>query len=358
MIASFTMSRIARAPDFAFRVIAAANVLFFASFLAIALFAVGKAHAEDAPPTACAGHNLMDTMPAETLAKINAEAAATKNGEGRLWKIEKAGLKPSYLFGTMHMTDPRVIDLTPEAQKAYDGADTVVIETTEILDEKKASMALLAKPDLMMFTDATTLSSLVDPKDLPVFEKGMADRGMPLAAINKMKPWMIMGIVALPACEMARKKSGAPFLDIKLAKDAEGSGKKIEGLETMLEQVNAINSLPNEMSVKNLVETIKLGSKIEDVMETMIVLYTEGKVGTIMPFAKYVIPQSDESQAYNDDFEEKLIHIRNQTMATRADKILAEGNAFIAVGAMHLVGDKGLVEKFRAAGYTVTAAGM
>ena len=358
MITSFTLARIARTPDFAFRVIAAANILFFASFLIVALLASTKVHAEDAAPVACVGHNLMETLPAETLAKINAEAAATKNSEGRLWKIEKAGLKPSYLFGTMHMTDPRVIDLTPEAQTAYDGADTVVIETTEILDEAKASQALLAKPDLMMFTDATTLTSLVDPKDLPAFEKGMAERGMPLAAINKMKPWMIMGIVALPACEMARKKSGAPFLDIKLAKDAESAGKKIEGLETMLEQVNAINSLPNEMSVKNLVETIKLGSKIEDVMETMIVLYTEGKIGSIMPFAKYIVPDSNVNSADYDDFEEKLINIRNQTMATRADKILAQGSAFIAVGAMHLVGDKGLVEKFRAAGYTVTSAGM
>lgn len=358
MIASFTLSRIARAPDFALRIIAAANVLFFVSFLAVALFASTKARAEDAAPVACVGHNLMETLPAETLAKINAEGAATKNGEGRLWKIEKAGLKSSYLFGTMHMTDPRVIDLTPQAKTAYDSADTVVIETTEILDEAKASQALLAKPDLMMFTDATTLSSLMDPQDLPAFEKGMADRGMPLAAINKMKPWMIMGIVALPACEMARKKSGAPFLDIKLAKDAQSAGKKIEGLETMLEQVTAINSLPVKMSVQNLVETIKLGSKVDDVMETMIVLYTEGKIGAIMPLAKNVATDTKISDADYNDFEEKLINIRNQTMATRADKILAQGNAFIAVGAMHLVGDKGLVEKFRAAGYTVTAAGM
>ncbi len=358
MIASFTLFRIARTPDFAFRVIAAANVLFFASFLAVALFASTKAHADDAAPVACVGHNLLETLPVATLAKINAEAAATKNGEGRLWKIEKAGLKPSYLFGTMHMTDPRVIDLTPQAKTAYDGADTVVIETTEILDEAKASQSLLAKPDLMMFTDATTLSSLVDPKDLPVFEKGMVDRGMPLAAINKMKPWMIMGIVALPACEMARKNSGAPFLDIKLAKDAQSAGKKIEGLETMLEQVTAINSLPMKMSVQNLVETIKLGSKVDDVMETMIVLYTEGKIGAIMPLAKNIATDTKISDADYNDFEEKLINIRNQTMATRADKILEQGNAFIAVGAMHLVGDKGLVEKFRAAGYTVTAAGM
>ena len=48
----------------------------------------------------------------------------------------EAGQRPSYLFGTMHMTDPRVTALTPTAQKAFDGAGTVVIETTEVLDQE------------------------------------------------------------------------------------------------------------------------------------------------------------------------------------------------------------------------------
>ena len=55
------------------------------------------------------------------------------------------------------------------------------------------------------------------------------------------------------------------------------------------------------------------------------------------------------------DFEEIMIAARNKVMSERASKILAEGNAFIAVGALHLPGEKGLVEMFRKSGYSVTA---
>ena len=45
----------------------------------------------------------------------------------------------------MHMTDPRVTALTPPAQQAFDGAGTVVIETTEVLDQAKMMASIMAK---------------------------------------------------------------------------------------------------------------------------------------------------------------------------------------------------------------------
>ena len=131
------------------------------------LLAASKA---DAQEIVCTGENMVAALKRDdpaAYAKLEAEGATTPNSAARLWKIEKDGVKPSYLFGTMHMTDPRVIDLTPEAKAAFDSAGTVVIESTEILDEKKAAMALLAKPGLTMFTDA-------DHADLAVEQGGCA----------------------------------------------------------------------------------------------------------------------------------------------------------------------------------------
>ncbi len=53
-------------------------------------------------------------------------------------------------------------------------------------------------------------------------------------------------------------------------------------------------------------------------------------------------------------FQEKMITSRNRHMAEAAAKYLDKGNAFIAVGALHLPGADGLVELLRQAGYTVT----
>ncbi|MDX8539672.1 polysaccharide biosynthesis protein GumN [Mesorhizobium sp. M4B.F.Ca.ET.089.01.1.1] len=343
-----------RAALVSLKLLVALNVLFFLSFLIVALLA-GRAHAET---PACGGTDMLSALRKDNptvYSKIEAEAAATPNGKGLLWKLEKPGEKPSFLFGTMHMTDPRVTTLPPAAQKAFDAADTVVIETTEVLDQQKMMAALLKEPDLMMFTDSTTLSSLLSPDDAAAMNKALDARGIPPATVAKMKPWLLSAMVALPACELARKAGGAPVLDVKLAEDAKASGKSVEGLETVADQLHAMASLPLAFHMKGLVDTLKLGDKVNDVNETMIVLYQSGETGMFWPLFRVVLPGDEDDPAGYAAFEETMITSRNKVMADHAGPFLARGNAFMAVGAMHLPGPQGLVEDLRKAGYTVTA---
>lgn len=342
-----------RVADTSLALIAALNLLFVASLVLISLMVTGRAHA--AAPV-CTGSDIVaelkTTNPA-LLAQIRAEAARTKNGHGLLWKIERNGFEPSWLFGTMHLTDPRVLDMPDAARAALDLAETVVIETTDVLDPATASQALLKRPDLMMFTDGTTLTSRLTDHDEQVLKNGLTDRGIPLESVDRMKPWMLAALVALPACELARKNEGAAFLDVKLAKDAQAKGKTLAGLETMTDQLSAMASLPIELHMAGLVGTLQMADKIDDVTETMISLYTNGEIGMIWPLFHQVMPGS-EGYDYAS-FEETMVTARNRTMAERAEPMLNTGNAFIAVGALHLPGDEGLVELLRKAGYTLTA---
>jgi uncharacterized protein YbaP (TraB family) len=337
------------------KLIAALNIVFLLSFLLLLALAASRAHA-DVP--VCTGKDMMAGLakgdPA-LLAKIEQEAAATANGKGLLWKIETNGSTPSYLFGTMHMTDPRVTKLTPPAQQAFDGAGTLVIETTEVLDPAKMMASIMKEPELMMFTDGTTLMSLLSPEDLKAMEDGLAARGILLSSVSKMKPWMLSALVALPVCEMARKAAGAPVLDVKLAEDAQASGKKLEGLETVADQLHAMASLPMEFHLKGLIDTLKLGSRMDDVVETMISLYTQGDTGTFWPLFRAVLPNEEEDKMGYAAFEQAMIVERNKTMIKSAEPIIDQGNAFIAVGALHLPGPDGLIELLRKAGHTVTA---
>ncbi|TGQ50533.1 polysaccharide biosynthesis protein GumN [Mesorhizobium sp. M1C.F.Ca.ET.193.01.1.1] len=342
-----------RAALVSLKLLAALNVLFFLSFLIVLLLA-GRAHAETAT---CAGGDLLASLAKSdptAFKKVEAEAAAVPNGKGLLWKLEKPGERPSFLFGTMHITDQRVTTLPAAAQKAYDGADTVIIETTDALDKAKMMAAMAAEPGLMMFTDNTTLTSLLSPEDAAVLNKGLDARGIPPLTVAKMKPWILSAMVALPACEVARQTAGAPVLDVKLASDAKASGKDVEGLETAVDQLRAMASLPLSYHMKGLVETLKLGDKVNDVNETMIVLYQRGEVGMFWPLFRVVLPDAADEAGYAA-FEQTMITSRNKVMVEHAEPILARGNAFMAVGALHLPGPDGLVEDFRKAGYTVTA---
>jgi uncharacterized protein YbaP (TraB family) len=347
----------ARFPNLVFAV---AVSLPFALLILLALglvWGTGQARAED--DASCTGVSLVEQLARtdpEKLAAARADAAAVPNGSGLLWKVEKPGVSPSFLFGTMHVTDPRVTEMPEAARAAFDQAGTVVIETIEILDPAKAQAALLTRPELTMFTDGTTLTSLLNEEETEIISAELSRRGIPIALVSRMKPWMIAGLVALPACEMARKAEGVEFLDIKIAITARDQGKQLLGLESIGEQMEAMADLPIEFHIRGLVETIKLADLMPDIMATMTDLYLEGEIAQIMPVVLAAGPEEleDDASGYAA-FEERIVRMRNHVMAGRAAPILDAGNAFVAVGALHLPGKEGLVALLQDAGYTVTA---
>ncbi|MCX8999229.1 TraB/GumN family protein [Rhizobiaceae bacterium BDR2-2] len=337
--------------------LAALLPLLLLALLVAALAAASSVRAEDGD--ACNGKSLLPEFQARDPAlygRILDEAERIPNGKAIFWKIEKVGLPPSWLLGTMHVADPRVTALPEAARAPYEAAATVVIETTDVLDHGKAAAAMLARPDLTMLADGKTIESLLDAKDTAALEAGLKARGIPMIAVARMQPWLIASFVALPTCELARKQSSQAILDKKLAVDAQAAGREVLGLETMIEQFTAMAALPAEFHLKGLIETLALGDRMEDVFETMTELYLDGRTGEIMPMLKAAIPGMEGAGEGYAAFEERLIRDRNHVMADRAAPILEKGNVFIAVGALHLPGEDGVVALLEKKGFTLTPA--
>ncbi|BCH57967.1 hypothetical protein RvVAR0630_05910 [Agrobacterium vitis] len=330
--------------------------LLFLTLLIAAIVSSSFAKAED---LSCTGRDLLQDLQQKdpkAYQALQAEAAKVPNGHSIFWKIEKPGIAPSFLLGTMHVTDPRVLTMPKGAPDAAAAADTIIVESDEVLDDKKAALALLAKPELSMFTDGTTITSRLTPEQTAMLEAGLKERGLSLTAVNRMKPWILAAFVALPACEKARKAEGQSFLDKQIAENAAKAGKQVVGLETYAEQLAAMNDLPMAFHLQSLIEAVELGDKINDVNETMISLYLKGDVGEIMPMLKIVSPNDETDKADGQaDFDQRLVIDRNKVMAQRAGPLISQGKVFMAVGALHLPGEKGLVELLRAQGFTLTA---
>ncbi|QLF68653.1 TraB/GumN family protein [Peteryoungia desertarenae] len=337
--------------------LAAFHTLVLLSFILIAA-SLTPANASE---TSCTGRNLLLELkqadPA-LLAEAETEASAIPNGRGIFWKVEKDGVEPSYLLGTMHVTDPRVLRKPTGAREAAAAADVIVIESDEILDERKAAAALLMHPELTMFSGGERINDFLSEEQVGILEEGLKERGLSLLAVSRMKPWLIASFVALPACELERKANGASFLDKQIAEDALKAGKEVAGLETLVEQLQAMAALPLEFHFQALLETIALGEKMDDVMETMTELYLAGEIGMTMPMLRAVTKEyaSGDDNGYAA-FEKRIITDRNILMAERSLQHLEAGNAFIAVGALHLPGEQGLVELLRQKGYKVTLVG-
>jgi uncharacterized protein YbaP (TraB family) len=309
---------------------------------------------------ACDGRNLVETLRDEgRLAEVEAAAAAVPNGEGKLFRVARDGVAPSFLFGTMHLSDPRVLELPPPAEQAFSAADRLVIETTDIADPAKAAAAFFAHPEFVNLPRGETLATLLEPADLAAVEAGLAARGIPLQAVETLQPWFVAVSLMLPACETARKTEGAAVLDSALAERAAAGGKPVEGLETAAEQLEALAGLSLDLQLESLVATVALQDRMPDVVETMISLYLEGRIAMIMPAIEAAVPNGGllvgAGEGYAE-FERRVVTERNERMVERMQETLEEGAAFIAVGALHLSGEAGLVALLREEGWDVTRA--
>jgi len=309
----------------------------------------------------CEGIDLRGAIDSAELEKIKDDVKRIPNSQGRFWKIEKSGIAPSWLLGTMHVTDRRVRQLTQVEQTAFDAAQRVALELDEILDPSAtAALKILGHTKKFTYLEDNVLKNTLPASQFAMFEEALESRGLSYALLSRTKPWLIWATMNQTPC-MAQ--GGIPF-DIVLGKWAQADDKEVVGLEKIDEQLAAIDALPLNFHVTSVIQLAKLSDRLDDYHETMISLYLDGEIGSIMPTMMSLMRRDLEERGLGDaempnsvdmlNFEAILLDERNVIMAQRAAPLLEEGNSFIAVGALHLVGETGLVEQFRRMGYQVT----
>jgi uncharacterized protein len=316
--------------------------------LLAALLPAAPAMAE--PPPSCQGKDLTDVP---GLAAERAKRAGDLvNADGLLWRIDRPGLAPSYLFGTVHSTDDAALGIARRA--AYRIGDAKIVAT------ELGSMDAVQRADIGAAALAKALDRDHDTfKDVPETDRSgietfAAAQGFPAAFAHHLKLWFLAILTATPACEMKRQALGLPEVDQFLAETAKASGVKVVGLESAEEQIDAISAMRPDVAAAMLTFAARDPNVSDDVYATMLRLYGESRPAEILPIADAVGGMTEAERAAQDEFMGLLLTGRNATMAERASPLLREGGAFIAVGALHLAGKNGLIERFRAQGYAVT----
>jgi uncharacterized protein len=359
--ASFIADRLS---DFGIVVLCACNVIIVGAFF----FSAASLSANTAPPTTilsatatgCSGENLVARLEQENpqlLAEIRAQAAQTINGRSIFWRVSRPDTKPSYLFGTMHSADPRINRFPGNVASALENSDAILIENTEALDKQGMMQTMLTMKEYTLLLDGDTLDDHLTDKEIHKLKDAAEKRNLPWMVANRMQPWLVTAMIAVPACDLAARTGGAQILDNMIGEKAAQMDKALIGLETVEEQFRAVSSIPFEFHITALKETLQLGVISEDLMETTKTLYLDGKTAMMLPLVRAFAPRSYEGKGYNE-FQELLLTRRNHTMMRRAMQYLEKGNAFMAVGALHLPGEQGLINLLRRAGFIVEPVAM
>jgi uncharacterized protein YbaP (TraB family) len=277
--------------------------------------------------------------PTETAKK----SAAGKDQDfryGLLWKIETPGVAPSYLFGTYHSNDPRITTLPCPVKEVFDRSASYTMEVIF----NGAGFGSMA--EAMFFSDGKTLKSVIgEPLYGETLRAMGIDAASKAAAINNMKPWAVMVALSAP------REGRGLFLDMALQFDATLQGKSAYGLETMQEQIAVFNGMSLDDQVVLLRDAVRNHALTQDAMEELTRAYLKRDLGALLVLNDKFKPQ--DAQVY-DAMMNRLLVRRNANMAERMRARLKEGNAFVAVGALHLPGETGLLRLLSNAGYRVT----
>ncbi|NKN36992.1 polysaccharide biosynthesis protein GumN [Agrobacterium sp. a22-2] len=285
----------------------------------------------------------------ETYDAVLTEAAAVKNGKGVAWRIEKPGIEPSLLFGTVHISDPRILQVPTPIFEAFDHIDTLIVELKEIANPGAMTLELFKYPELYTLQEKR-LDQILRPEETEMLATALRQRGLTMGLLARMRPWFIYMSMQSSECEAKRRAAGQHVLDQAAALKALENGIELVGIETFREQMETLASVSDESMLWGLMDLFAVPYTFDDQTETLIQLYESSDTGMILALASALA--RDKKPLH--EFLEKVVFERNRRMTSRALPYLEKGNVMIAVGALHLPGEEGLVELFRTHGFTVT----
>ena len=270
------------------------------------------------------------------------------------YKIEGKDLSaPSYIFGTHHLAPLSVIDQVPGCRDAFDSVKQVVGEIDMTIDQM--TLAMQMQPYMIAPTDST-LSKLFTPEELKVvddeFQKWAPMPGMSVQMLDMMRPMVLTSMMSIGMVQKELPNyNPAEQLDLYFQSSAKESGKDVKGLETPEFQAKVLyTTVPIAEQAKALLNLAKDPKESLEKSAKLNELYLAQDLEGLLELTNTDDEDSDEGA-----FMEALVDLRNANWIKELPEIMKETPSFIAVGALHLPGEKGVIEGLRKAGYTVTA---
>jgi uncharacterized protein YbaP (TraB family) len=266
-------------------------------------------------------------------------ASASDFKHGILWEISKPGIHHSYVFGTIHSDDPRVTRLPQAVELAFAYSRSFTGEL-DLSDD-----SILRTEQDMLLPSGSNLEQIIGTERYRKCVALMADYGVPQDTLRLMRPWAVALQLNMP------KSQSDQFLDRILYQRAVARGLPVYGLESIPEQIAVFDKMPLPQQIDLLDQAIANYASMPAFIQSLIDLYLARDLSGLQAINNQQMQSADAELAAN--VEQRLILTRNHRMVMRMQARLTEGYAFIAVGALHLPGEQGILNLLEQQGYLV-----
>ena len=298
--------------------------------LSLALSALPSCRRAETPPATSA--SVADDASAPAVKIDAAGAPIAKLEHPFLWRVESPEGRVSHLFGTFHLGIDAEKQLGPEVWTPLGDAKIFVME---------ADLNDVDALQMVMRTDGTTLADDLGDAHFAELEKHLG-AGM-AAGLMTMKPSAVAAFLMVKALPMT-----AP-MDMVLMNKAKAAGMEIVYLEELADQQKILDEEMDAEYLKNYLDHYdEMSALTLEAYEA----YKKGDAEVLMALMAKEAPW-EEDAAEKKASEETLLYRRNEAWIPKLKESFAKGDVFVAVGAGHLPGERGVVELLQKEGFAV-----
>lgn len=282
------------------------------------------------------------------LPAAHADQSAMDAKRPLLWRVSDAD-NAVYLLGSFHLLKEEDYPLPAEVDRAFDDSASLLFEIDPAAMTAPESVAVAVMQKYMAYDNGETLSTVLPKATLARLSTLVSAGGGSVQALEHSEPWAVnLGLVLGVTRAMGfRPELG---LDRTLMARAAAAGKPTAGLETVDDQMKAMDTVPHTEQAQELEEFLADPQKAVREMGDMHAWWRAGDVARLDSRMRAEMARKTP-ESY------RLLDVaRNQAWLPQVEKRLTDSrkdNTLVVVGALHLLGSDGLVEQLRAKGYKV-----
>ncbi|WP_206859340.1 TraB/GumN family protein [Lysobacter changpingensis] len=263
-----------------------------------------------------------------------------------LWKVSDRD-NAVYLLGSFHLLKADDYPLSSDIDQAFASADKVVFEVPpeQLLDPATGQKFLAAAG----YADGRTLSQVLPPTMREKFNRILARYDESIAQFDAYEPWFVNLSLMLGISQQMgfQQEKG---LDQVLMQQARASGKATGGLESIDLQLSVLDSTPMDEQVKSLKEFLDKPMEMPGMLSDLHNAWRDGDLARLDTLTREEMREKTP-ETY------RMVNVeRNDAWVPQIQQMLdgqKKGDTLVVVGALHLLGEDGVVEKLRAKGYAV-----
>jgi uncharacterized protein len=263
--------------------------------------------------------------------------------ETSLWRISK-GNNALLIGGTMHLLSKSDYPLPDEFEQAFREIDTLVLEAD--LDALSTPEAQAQLRQSLIYADGTNLKSKLKIKTFKALAKYCKSAGLSINSFQSLKPAMV--VLTLTMAELKRLGLAGAGVDQFFLNKAKAQKKKITGLESAETQIKTLANMGEGQEDELILSTIKDFKKTPEFMDE---LKKAWRIGNLAGLEKTGIKTM---RTEFPELNKSLLITRNNAWLPKIKAMLTTlERELILVGALHLVGDEGVLAQLTKQGYVV-----